>query len=211
LNAADRDVIQRVEALLKAGKHPPLELWNEALAILRRVPGNQPTVGVLLNAEATGFAHTELQAAYQRYVSMQGRRGVKPADAVEWARRTRGRPRELLTALLGPGFDRRLTGVQARPLNLLDIPRPVAYTEKLLQAHREIALRSERLWERLGRLLDEPRQAGAVSLGVLRRQVSPGHFGIMKGNLAEIFSLPIQHAELTRIAKEHPGALLVSG
>jgi hypothetical protein len=46
--------------------------------------------------------------------------------------------------------------VDAPPLNLLDIPRPVDYPDELLATHRDTALKSERLWERLGKLLAEP-------------------------------------------------------
>ncbi|MDH6439436.1 hypothetical protein M2158_007977 [Streptomyces sp. SAI-144] len=98
-----------------------------------------------------------------------------------------------------------------QPLNLLDIPRPADYTDEVLAAHRNTAQKSERLWERLGKLLAEPPHPGAASLGLLRRQVSAGRFRILKGNLAEIFSIPIQRAQLARIAKKHPTALLVSG
>jgi hypothetical protein len=212
LKAEDVAVIQRLEAMIKAGRRPPTELWNQALAILRRIPGPQPTIDVLLNAERTGFAHTELQAAYQRYTANQSRRKQPVKGPADWARSvTTGRPRELFLTLLGPDYAKRLVGVEAPPLNLLDILRPVNYADDLLAAHRETAMKSERLWERLGKLLAEPPDPGAASLGFLRRQVSVGRFRILKGNLAEIFSIPIQRAQLARIAKKHPTALLVSG
>jgi hypothetical protein len=212
LSAEDVALIQRFEAMIKAGRRPPTELWNQTLAILRRIPGPQPTIDVLLNAERTGFAHAELQAAYQRYAANQTRRKQPVKGPAEWARSvTTGRPRELFVTLLGPDYAKRLVGVDAPPLNLLDIPRPVDYADELLAAHRDTVLKSERLWERLGRLLAEPPDAGAASLGLLRRQVSAGRFRILKGNLSEIFSIPIQRAELARISKTHPGALLVSG
>lgn len=222
LSAEDLGVIRRFEAMIKAGRRPPSELWNQALVILQRIPGPRPTIDVLLNADRTGFAHTELQAAYQRYtdrVSRQNRGlerlGQKPQPTrppAEWASAvTRGRPRELFVTLLGPDYAKRLIAVDAPPRNLLDIPRPDDYSAELLAKHVETALRSERLWERLGRLLAEPLDPGAASLGLLRRQVSTGRFRILKGNLAEIFSVAIQRRELARIAKEHPTARLVSG
>ena len=212
LSAEEIALVQELETMIKAGRRPPAELWKKGLDVLRRVPGPQPTIDVLLNAERTGFAHTELQEAYQRYSANQVR-GKQPVKKPEdWARSvTRGRPRELFTVLLGPDYAKRLVVREAPPLNLLDIPRPAAYGDELLRAQREVALKSDRLWERLAKLADEPQDAGAASLGLWRRRVSAGRFRILKGNLAEIFSLPIQRAELARIAKQHPTALLVSG
>ncbi|MEV2267787.1 hypothetical protein [Nonomuraea africana] len=208
LGSADTAVIQRFEALVIAGRRIPTELWNEALPILRRIPGPQPTIDVLLNAKGNGFAHTELQAAYQRYIAPRGEEALKP---IEWARKTRGRSYDLFVTLLGPDYAKRLVEVGGRPLNLLDIARPDKYTSELLAADLDTVLKSPRLWERLGKLLDELPDPGAKSIGFLRRQVSASRFRILKGNLAEIFAEAIQRAQLELIAKDNPGALLVSG
>jgi hypothetical protein len=111
LSAEDGAVIQRIEAMIKAGRRPPTELWNQALAILRRIPGPQPTTDVLLNAERTGFAHTELQAAYRRYAANQTSRKQPVKGPADWARSvTKGRPRQLFVTLLGPDYAKRLVG-----------------------------------------------------------------------------------------------------
>lgn len=212
LKAEDVALLRQVEETIKAGRAVPAEFWHKALAVMRRVPGAEPTIDSLLNAERTGFAHAELQEAYQRYLANQGRRGRTAQGPSEWARSvTSGRPRQLFESLLGNDYAKRLVGVDAPPLNLLDIPRPAGYADDLLAAHRELARRSDRLWERLGKLEAEPADPGATSIGVLRRQVTAGRFRILKGNVAEIFAGPIQRAELARIAKAEKGAVLVSG
>ena len=213
LSRADVEAIQAFEALVRAGRNVPPELLTRATAILRRIPSTRPSVEMLLNTEGTGFVHADLQHAYRRYVGDQTRRGRVPANAADWARRvTSGRPRAILEALLGPGYARRVAGELAPPINLIDVPRPFGYTDKLLAAHKGTAMRAgERLYERLGALVDEAPDVGAQALGLVRRQVRAGRFRIFKGNLAEVFAEPLQRAELRRIALEHPGARLVSG
>lgn len=212
LSAEDVAVIQKIETLVKAGRQPPTELWDQALGILRRVPGSRPPLEFLLNADGSGFAQAELQTAYQRYTTRQAKQDKKAKGAAEWARSvTTGRPRQLLVALLGPDYARQLPQLGALPMNLLDIPRPAGLTDAVLATQKEAVSSNKRLWERLGELLAEPADPGAASLGLLRRQVSSGRFRILKGNVAEILSMDIQRAVLARIAQKHPTAVLVSG
>jgi hypothetical protein len=214
LSRAEVEVIESFEELVRAGRQVPAELISQASSILRRVPSATPSIGTLLNREGTGFVHADLQEAYRRYVGDQVRRGRVPADAAEWARRvTGGRPRVILEALLGRDYARRAVVMSAGPpINLIDVPRPLGYTDKLIEAQKATATGAgARLYERLGALLEEAPDAGAEALGLLRRQVEPGRFRIFKGNLAEVFAEPLQRDQLRRIAQRHPDARLVSG
>ncbi|MDG5809101.1 hypothetical protein P9869_42145 [Streptomyces ossamyceticus] len=215
LSAEDRAVILKIEAMVKAGQRPPHDLWKQGVAVLRRVPGAEPSIATVLNADGSGFAHVELQQAYERYLARQARKKRETQGPVEWARSvTHGEARNLFVSLLGKEYAKLRTVGQAPPLNLLDIPRAEDYPDELLQAHLDLVRKHPRLWERLGKLLAEGPDEGAASIGLLRRQVSVGRFRILKGNVAEIFSEAIQHAELRRIArsdKRYENAVLVSG
>ncbi|NNN32161.1 hypothetical protein HLK59_17685 [Streptomyces sp. S3(2020)] len=215
LSAEDYAVISKIQAMVKAGKRPPHEMWKQAVAILDRIPGSEPSIATLLNANGSGFAHVQLQEAYERYAARQGRKKRPKQDPVEWARSvTHGEARDLFVTLLGKDYAKLRAVGQAPPLNLLDIPRPDGYTDELLQAHLDLVRKHPRLWERLGKLLAEGPDEGAASIGLLRRKVSAGRFRILKGNVAEIFSEAIQHTELKRIAqsdRKYRSAVLVSG
>jgi hypothetical protein len=214
LTAEEADLIRAMERLIREGRHPTAEMLQRFSELLRRVQGDYPSLEILLNAERIGFIHPQLQEAYQGYRQGQVRAGRRPASPQEWAIRvTSGSPRRILVALLGPDYARGARRVRtARFINLGDIPRPRGYGDAQLQAHIEVLLREPaKLTERLGALIAERTTGGPITRFLARLRVNSGRFRILKGNVAEIFSLATQRRILRELRSVEPNARLITG
>jgi hypothetical protein len=156
LSAEETDLIRSMDTLIVAGRKPTAEMWQQYSGLLRRFGGEPPTLDLLLNAERNGFIHAEIQEAYQSYRQTALRRGEVPADPEVWARRqTVGRWRDILVKILGLDYARRAGTAAARPVNLVDIPRPTNYTGLRYDEDLQSALgNSSRLKERLSAVFD---------------------------------------------------------
>jgi len=211
LNSKEVKLIGEMEALVRAGGEPPAAMWEELAAIIQRVTGKPPPIGMLLNGNA-GFLHAELQEAYQAYKARQIAQGRVPLDPVGWSRAvTVGAPRELLERVLGKDYARVLRGADV-PMRLANLPLPIRFsTPGVLTAQLDkVANQQAKVWERLDAFLEEVDQvskAGGIPL------IGRGRFRILKGNLAEVLSLEQQIRILQEIAAAEKGTapVLVSG
>lgn len=90
-----------------------------------------------------------------------------------------------------------------RTVRFAEIRRPEGYTDEQLQADLD-RLRADRdaLFARLDQLRTNP-PAG--------EEISQAHFNILKGNMAEMLSLPYQRRVLSRLRQRESGAELFSG
>lgn len=214
LNGDDADLIRQMEALIRAGRQPPPDLYRRFSDLLRRVQGEYPALDAFLNAERTGFTHSSLQEAYQNYRRGRLRRGERPASPQEWAVRvTSGAPRRILEGLLGPNYAQGARHVsRPRFVNFSDIPRPAGLTNEQVQETMRLLVReSVKMTERLDTLLAQRVTGGVITRFLARIRMNSGHFRILKGNLGELLSMPIQREILQRVAGRNSGARLISG
>jgi hypothetical protein len=184
---------------LDAARRALDQLYKREVSALRL----QPTAAELRDAETDGPEGAPVENGTQSAAGSQVAQDARPPwllteeDADELA--------DLRSELDRPGVP--LAGSFVREVaNALD--EAIAADTATLAA---MEARVDILGIGLAKLLAEPPDPGAASLGLLRRQVSAGRFRILKGNVAEILSIPIQRAELTRIAPKYPNALLISG
>jgi hypothetical protein len=210
LSKAEAKLIREMDDLIRAGRRPLAEMWEQWAVIAKRVGGEPPALVNLLNADRSGFLHAEIQEAYQAYKQRVLREGGAVADPITWARRTSRGPKQLLEKVLGKDFARTAKRSVDIPVRLANVPLPVRYgTPSVLQADLEkLGAHPKKLWERLSTFLDEVRDARAASLMPV---IGRGRFKILKGNVAEVLSLHIQWGILKRIAENEEGAVLVSG
>jgi len=168
--------------------------------VLTRAEPAYKTLDDLLTPDRGGFADKDLQEAYARYVDERTKAGDKPAGPEEWVSLTRGRARELLRTMLGPGhFFGFGTGVE-RLVPLTDFQQPVSYMQERVDADiAEVTKEPGKLWERLGRLQTEGVTGGAVGASL---------FNILKGNIGEILSAKIQQSTLAKVRRQHADAVL---
>jgi hypothetical protein len=155
----------------------------------------------ILKPDRSGFLDPVLDARYQEYAAEQLRNGIK-TDPEVWARRQAwGRYRDILEKELGPDFARQ--GGTSRFILLVDVPRPAGLSDsRLTTGLARLRSRLDKVFERLSIV----RAQGAVS-----GQVNAGHFNILKGNVAEVLSEPIQNSILEDIQKLYPHAETLTG
>jgi hypothetical protein len=160
------------------------------------VPGAVSEASLIRDGE---FVDSALRDHYADYRAQQEQAGREAASREEWVRLTRGAARERLDQLLGSGWSARSSGQGgSEPITLSDIQRPPGYSDDQVAAHLAQLQNDPRLFERLGNL----EGGDAVDLG---------HLNILKGNIGEILSQPIQQAELTRLREQHPDARIETG
>jgi hypothetical protein len=216
LSGEDLRVIRQAEGHIRAGRHVPPDLLAGYSNLIARIRRDYPVAQDFLNARGTGFIHADLQRHYQRYRQWyrQQNPGMEPAGPVEWTRLTRRREaREILQVLLGPDFARRASRARrSRHVNLADVPRPQGYTDQMVRQHlQELNRHAEQVLDRLGSLRRERSTGDALTQYTARRRVNEGHFRILKGNIAEVLSLPIQRAVLRRVNSQQRSARIIRG
>lgn len=151
------------------------------------------TVDDIVLVDENGMIHEDLLQFYEDYKAYKSQLGEEVLGPRRWISTTRrGVARKMLTQLLGGDLSR-IFGRRSTPIliDLPDIPRPASLNdERLAQLLRILEIHKTKTWERLGRFDDLADEA--VELVRLNRQASLGHLNILKGNIAEVFSLPLQ-------------------
>jgi hypothetical protein len=214
LSGDEATLIRQMEDLIRAGRHPTQDMYRRLSDVLRRVHGKYLGFDALLNAQRTGFTHPTLQAAYQEYRQSRVRSGQRPASPQEWAAlQTRGASLRILEALLGPDYKRGIQRVlNARFINFSDIPRPVDLKDDQVQETLRLLNReSVKMTERLDSLIADRVVGGVITRFLATVRMNRGRFRILKGNLGEVLSMPIQREILARLAANNPSARLISG
>ena len=110
----------------------------------------------------------------------------------------------------GPGGD----APRQRPAEEPDRhPRPEGFTDELVEAALEELAGDPKLFERLGNLVETLTSGDDAARAIARTRINAGHFRILKGNIAEIFSRSKQLAALKKIAAQANAAdaVLISG
>lgn len=165
--------------------------------------------------DGKGVLHPDLQEFYNAY---RASRGADAAPPREWLALARGAARAWLDLRLGPAV-RALTGATAPVLvHIAHWPIPQRFLDgsgALNQRFRDLAAylnRSDitrKLWDRLGAFDDLTTEA--AQLLRTTAEVSQGYLNILKGNIAEVFSIPQQLVTLARIREVYPDAVLITG
>lgn len=159
-----------------------------------------------------GFINPKLQEAYNAYAARHG------SDALSGRAWAIGRARAWLANILGIHVDELITAAQPILVKLDNLPIPPRFrgangqpSERLRQIlnylNNDDALR--KLWDRLSVFDDTASDAYRLLRDF--SQASLGHLNILKGNIAEVLSLPRQAAVLERIRRLYPDAVIVSG
>jgi hypothetical protein len=214
LDAEDAKLIEQMQSIIMAGKRPTDAMLASYADVLKRIRAKPPLLEDFINTTNTGFTHIDLEEAYQAYKKGKVKADEVPLEPRKWALAQKsGAPRRILETLLGADYAKRTkSAIPNWSINLGNLPRPAAYTEEILKKHFDVVFgEPKKLLERLEKVLEAEESSDPLVKFLARRKVTSGHFRIMKGNVAEIFSLGIQKRVLTEIAKKHPGAKLISG
>ncbi len=193
----DARLIRTVESAIAAGRPLSADQMAAFVRLLERLNGGtRPPLDELLNAGRTGFVHAELQTMFQRYARRNRR-----ADPVRWAlAQTSGRARAILVARLGPDYVQQ-TRIHRRFIHLVNVARPHGWdAQRARRLIEELMQQRSRLLERLDGLLAQRRSTDVVARFLANVRPLAGHFRILKGNLAELLSMPLQRRILRQIA-----------
>ena len=218
LGGKELETIHKAEKAILKGEKLSQQMLDDSAKVLQKIKTEPKIIDDFLNAGQTGFTHAELQEMYQSYRYSMIKKGETPTSPESWAfRQTKGRARDLLESLLGKNYAKGIgAGRSHRAINLLDIPRPKNYSQELVEEQIQYILKnhSEKVTERLKDALRAETNEFAI-MGQLRQRINPGYFRIMKGNIAEIFSIKTQKAVLQeiagKIAGKYPDANIISG
>lgn len=165
----------------------------------------------LMSAEGK-INHPRVAEFYEAYVQRQRATDSPILGPREWIPYARGAAYEFLFKLLGENIRR--GGQISLPvlLDLAMIPQPPSMSPERVSDLLRFLTRADnapKTWERLSRFDDG---ADAVTeLLATERRVSRAYLNILKGNLAEVFSMPEQLRTLVRIKEAHPDAVLLTG
>lgn len=161
-----------------------------------------------------GVLHPRLQEFYNAYRAEHGTRSLPPR---EWMMRAPGAARMWIARRLGTG-ERLLTAGAPALIRLSHLTVPSGF----LNSSGELAERfhdlvrylqrddiSRKLWDRLS-VFDD---AASDAARLLRTagEVGMGHLNILKGNVAEVFSIPHQIARLVTYRTVYAEAMLITG
>jgi hypothetical protein len=214
LNSKDAETIRLAEQTIKKGQKLSKELYEDSLKVLQKVQAEPKAIGDLLNAGQTGFTHSELQELYQSYCYSKLKKFEEPEPPHKWAMlQKKGRPRELLVGLFGQNYAQTVKAAKSRrAFNLLDVPCPQDFPEKLVEQHIQTLIKknSHQVTERLEKALQTETKEFSI-FAELRQRVKEKFFNIMKGNLGEIYARKIQQEVLQTIANDNPKVKLISG
>jgi hypothetical protein len=208
----DAEKIVEQTALVTRGLPVDIDVARGVLDKIAKVEPKPLALDDLLNGGQSGFTHAELQEFYLDYVRRNQQSASSPRN---WALNvTKGRSREVLERVLGADYVKLAGGRgSVRPKNLIDIPRPEGFTDELVDGALERLADDPKLFERLGNLIDELTRGDDAARAIARTRINSGHFRILKGNIAEIFSRSKQIAALEKIAAQETlaDAVLISG
>jgi hypothetical protein len=167
----------------------------------------------LLMTDEQGLVHGDLMQFYEDYRLSKIGANETPLLPRDWVIMTRSRVAiRRLESLLGAGFRGGRGDSVPILIDLTTRPRPDSLTPERLTDLLNLLRREDNLpktWERLGRFDD----VADTALEALRteRLANLGHLNILKGNLAEVFSMPQQLRVLNEIKATHPEAMIFSG
>ncbi len=166
-----------------------------------------------------GVINTNLQAFYTSYRARKTAAGQVPLGAREWIPRARGAARQWLELKLGAAIRQiRQSASTAAKIHIAHMPVPNGFLNaqgQLNARFRKLVRYLERdditrkLWDRLAVFNDA--EHDAVRFLVQFQQVSRGYLNILKGNIAEAFSIPRQLLVLERYRDIYPNAVLITG
>lgn len=217
LDAEDVKVLQAVEKSVVSGARLAPETVERYVKVLEKVQTKRPSIDDILSVGEKGFVNAEIQESYQAYVASKLKKKETPAGPREYALRlARGGPRATLEKVLGKDYVERakMLAIQ-RPVNIGDIPRPARLTDDVVRKLLGDLIRDnrEKLTERLGKFFART-PTDPIEAALFRARINPGHFRILKGNVAEILGMPLQRQVLAEIIKKTPefkNARILSG
>ncbi|TBW55760.1 hypothetical protein EZI54_11365 [Marinobacter halodurans] len=165
----------------------------------------------LISAEGK-INHPRVAEFYEAYVQRQRAAGRPVLEPRDWPPYARGAAYDFLFKLLGENIRR--GGRTSLPvlLDLAMIPRPSSMSPERVSDLLRFLTRADnapKTWERLSRFDDSV--DAVTELLATERRVSRAYLNILKGNLAEVFSMPEQLRTLVRIKETHPDAVLLAG
>jgi hypothetical protein len=205
--------LRQAETLIRRGQRLPDALLTSYRNVLDRMRRDFPLAQDFLNPERNGFINAELQRFYQAHRTRILAQGGTPQEPLAWVRATRGRSRALLEQLLGPDFVARLNlPGSGRMINLGDVPRPRGYSEQDLLSHiNQLNRDSARITDRLTDFLARRRTGGVIASFMAARRVNVGYLWILKGNIAESFSMSLQRQILAALNATNPRTRIFQG
>jgi hypothetical protein len=169
---------------------------------------------ILINEK--GLLHPRLQEFYNAYRAEHGTRALPPR---EWISRASGKARMWIARRLRTGEALITADVPSQVLvRLGHLPLPSrfktpagALNERFHELVRYLQRDdiSRKLWDRLS-VLDNPASDAAIRLRTMG-EVGRGHLNILKGNVVEVFSMPLQIARLATYRSIYPQAMLITG
>jgi hypothetical protein len=179
-------------------------------------------VDEVLSPDGGSIIHASLQALYAAYRKSSLRAGRTPRRAIEWlAMGHRGRRLDAVLSVIGLNNWRQLrSGLRSSNpimIDLLSLPRPHRFfnngqpTQRLRQLRQLLTDgdTARKLRDRLGNLFDA--NQGAIQILRTTREVSLGYMNILKGNIAEVLSMPRQLYTLNVFNSVPPGnAVLIT-
>lgn len=161
-----------------------------------------------------GCLHPTLQEFYNAYRAERGSDALSPRD---WLPHTRGAARAWLEQKLGGniGLLRQTSTPVLIDITSTAIPKKFLTASGTFNEHFRTLVRylqrddiTRKLWDRMGVFSDLESEASRL----LREtgQVSLGHLNILKGNIAEILSIPHQILALRHLQNTYPQTALVT-
>lgn len=210
ITTKEQALLKEAEKLIQKGGKATAEQIEAAVNVSKQMPEAHVTIESILNADATGFTHSELQQGYQAYKQRMAKAKETPLSPAEWAQSNNsGRYSDILVQMLGQTFRK---GANAGPsvppvtFNLLEVMRPLGYSEELAKEHLAFTLANNPgAAKKLQRLMADLASTDEAVALLARTQMVQGRFNNVKGVIGEIFALPM----MQNILKEkHPDALL---
>lgn len=206
--SSERKVIEASAKEIARGGKPALEAVKAAEEVIARVEESVPSIENLLTPDGKGFMNETLQTAYVRYSKSEAKYAAE--GPAKWAKVTRQpEAMRIFENELGKNF-RDKPFIDERMFNPYAVPIPPTLTaERASAALQQLDADLAKTYERASQYVISN---GADEL-VLSRLIDGGSFRILKGNVAEVLSKPIQMEILAKIAEENPGKIpvLISG
>ncbi len=200
-----QDRLVPADALVPAGRGAVAQIFRNGDPTLVASPPPHGVAADLLEAlilpDRSGFTDPLLDIAYRAY---RDRGGI--AEPAVWAVRVKtGAPRERLEQLLGPDYAAGHRGGMPGPaiIDVSTIQMPPGYSPQDLARDLELLRdRPDLLLAHLNRMTESPIDGNEINIG---------HYNILKGNVAELLSLPRRLEALEEVRRHHPDAELYSG
>jgi hypothetical protein len=209
ITSSEIGIILTAEGLIKSGRKLTSEIIGQINKLLLRMKSRQLVLKDLINATGTGFSHSQLQEYYRAYQASNR----NPVSPDEWARRvTTGRPKVILEGMLGVDYRKRMSETASKFLNWSSVPRPLGFTDDQMRKYSaKLAGSREMLFERLESWLEQRRAINPILRYMYSDRIEQGLYRILKGNAAQILSMPIQMTRLQHLSVKYPGVKLVVG